>query len=178
MSSGTTGNGQGMHGSGQSGSSSTGNVFQVSVSTRVAQSLFDITGLSIGAKYQKNITDETRYISSGTVLSGNDIFEDIYAYEGPTVEAMLTQQMPWNIRVNASASYQYKKYRNRPAYDLNQVVISSERIDKVTDITFSLEKDFKHIGFGVYYTYVNNISNDTYYNFKNNIITIGVNAGF
>lgn len=170
--------GQGRHGQSRMGSSSTESVIQIAVSGRAAQSLFDLTGISAGVRYQKNITDESRFISSGTVMSGNDVFEDVYAYEGPAADVSVTQGLPWDIMANISVSYQYKKYRNHPAYALNQIVISGERIDHVTAASISIEKDFKNLGFGLYYTYLNNNSNDAYYNFENNVFTIGLNAGF
>jgi len=172
------GSGQGRHGQSRMRSSSNESVIQIAVSGRIAQSMFELTGLSGGVKYQKNITDESRFVSTGTVLSVNDVFEDYYAYEGPVVDVSITQGLPWNIMANVSVSYQYKKYRNHPAYDLNQVEISGERIDKVTAVALSLEKDFNNLGFGIYYTYLNNISNDAYYNFRNNVFTVGLNAGF
>lgn len=102
-----------------------------------------------------SLVETVKMSSSNTVLSNEEI-EDLMG----------------------SASYEYRKYGNRPALGLDQSVKAGERIDNETVLGFSLEKDFRVFGVRFYYILVDNSSNDEHYNFKNNIFGLGINSGF
>lgn len=156
-------------------------VMQISSNARIAQSLFDETGLSLAVGYQKNLLQETRYLSSGYIISDDDLFDDNYGYEGPSLEATLTQILPWSMMTKISYTFMNKNYVNRPAYDLLDNIKSNERVDNVSAISIILEKEFGWFnGFAVslMYDYIRNKSNDDFYDYKNNVFAISFDLGF
>lgn len=156
-------------------------VIQLAGNIRIAQSIFDETGLSIAGGYQKNIQQETRYLSSGYIISDDDLFDDNYGYEGPSFEATLTQVLPWLMMGKVSFNFMNKNYVNRPAYDLSDNIKSNERIDNVYMVSLILEKEFNLLnGFTIslMYDYIRNVSNDDFYNYKNNVWAISFDLGF
>lgn len=155
-------------------------VVQLSANARIAQSIFDETGISVTAGYQKNLQQETRYLSSGYIVSDDDLFDDNYGYEGASFDAALTQILPWSMMAKISFLYQNKNYVNRPAYDLLDNIKSNERVDKVSSFSFILEKEFGWFnGFAIslMYDYIQNESNDDFYNYKNNVCAISFDFG-
>jgi hypothetical protein len=155
-------------------------VIQLSGNARIAQSIFDETGISVTAGYQKNLQQETRYLSSGYIVSDDDLFDDNYGYEGPSFEATLTHILPWSMMGKVSFNYFNKKYVNRPAYDLSDNIKSDERVDNVYTISIILEKEFHLLnGFTVslLYDYIRNASNDDFYDYKNNVWAISFDLG-
>lgn len=159
-------------------------VIQFIGTVRAAQSIFENTGLSFAMQYQKNLQEETRYLSSGYMISDDEIFDDNYGYEGTSFELTLTQILPWSMMSSLSASYGNKNYVNRPAYDLNDNIISNQRVDKLFVTSFMLEKTFSTSGFinnfsiSLLYDYIDNNSNDLFYKHKNNVGAINFEFGF
>ncbi len=156
-------------------------VIQLSGNARIAQSIFDETGISVTAGYQKNLQQETRYLSSGYIVSDDDLFDDNYGYEGASVDAALTQILPWSMMARISFAYQNKNYMNRPAYDLLDSIKSNQRVDNVSSLSIILEKEFGWLkGFSVslLYDFIRNESNDDFYNYKNNVFAISFDLGF
>jgi hypothetical protein len=67
---------------------------------------------------------------------------------------------------------------DRPAYGLLENIVSDERKDDVFAASFQLIKNFNYFGIRFVYNYINNSSNDQYYNFRNNIFSVELGAGF
>jgi hypothetical protein len=174
------GNGSGMGGY-RMGSSSTGtdrNVMKLDITGKISQSIFDRTGLSFTAGYSKNLKSDERFLISGNVTGSNNVFDDEYSFEGPFVESSLTQRFPWNVAAVISAGYQNRIYVDRPAYDLNENILSNERTDKVFTASLQITRNFRNFGISLVYSHINNSTNDAYYNFENNIISLELGAGF
>ena len=175
--SGTSGMGQGKHSMGSVtllGES----VSRLDLSGKISQSIFDMTGLSLSGGYSKTLESDGRYLTSGIVNGNDNVFDDEYSFEGPFVTSSLTQRFPWGIAAVLTGSYQYRMFINRPAYDLQENVISDERTDDVFGASFQLIKNFDYFGIRFVYNYIDNSSNDRYYNSGNNIFSVEIGAGF
>jgi hypothetical protein len=175
--SGTSGMGQGKHRIGSVtlvGES----ISRLDLSGKISKSIFDMTGISLSGGYSKVLNSDGRYLASGNVNGNDNVFDDEYSFEGPFVTSTLTQRFPWGIAAVLTGSYQYRVFVDRPAYDLLENVISDERTDDVFAASFQLVKDFKYFGIRFVYNYINNSSNDRYYNSENNIFSVEIGAGF
>lgn len=156
-------------------------VIQLAGNIRIAQSIFDKTGLSLAFGYQRNLQQETRYLPSGYIISDDDLFDDNYGYEGPGFEATLTQILPWSMMGKVSFNYLHKKYVNRPAYDLLDSIKADVRVDKVSYLSVIIEKEFfwlNGLTVSLMYDFIRNTSNDEFYNYKNNVWAISFDLGF
>jgi hypothetical protein len=173
----TTGMGSGKHKMGNStvlGES----VMRLDVMGRISQSIFERTGFSLSAGYTKNLSSNERYLISGNVTGNDNVLDDEYSFEGPFTDASLTQRLPWSMAAVLSGSFQYRNFIDRPAYDLNENLISDTRTDKVFSASLRFVKNFENFGIILAYSYIQNSTNDEYYNFKNNIFSIELGAGF
>jgi len=153
-------------------------VSRLDLSGKISQSIFDMTGISLNGGYSKILNSNDRYLVSGNVTGSDNVFDDEYSFEGPFVTSSLTQRFPWGIAAVLTGSYQYRMFIDRPAYDLQENVISDERTDDVFGVSFQLIKNFDYFGIRFVYNYIDNSSNDRYYNFRNNIFSVELGAGF
>lgn len=161
-------------GSGANGESP-GGATQIILLARLGQALWDGTGLSLTGSYQFNLRKESRYLGMeyGPV-SDDEIFDDHYGYEGPHAEATLTHLFSPSTVMKISGLIQDRRYTNRPAYDADWEATPDLRRDRRTVLTVSLERDIGDTGLslGVEYDYIINHSNDAFYHYTNNTISL------
>lgn len=165
---------------GQKSSSTTSSypgVTQLIGMMRIGQAIVDGTGLSLSGQYILNLQSESRYILSyDGIVSGDDIFDDQYSYEGPSANITLTQLLPVQVVIKMTAGIQNRNYLLRPAYDIIGNEIADKRVDTRNNIFLSMEKNFEELGIslGLSYEYLQNSSNDEYFKYNNNIFGIGL----
>lgn len=147
---------------------------QITGSLRVGQSVFDGTGVSLTGMYRVNTgTASTTPSPEGT--SDDDIFEDHYAYEGPSLSLMITQIIGSRVTVRFIVDRQNRTYADRPVYE-NDLLLFSGRAD--TRQSATLLADYAIVPGGltlsVIYDYIRNSSNDPLYTYGNNALTLGI----
>ncbi len=147
---------------------------------RLGQGIVAGTGLSLTAQYQVNLQKDSRYLSSeyGSI-SDDELFDDHYGYEGPQVNVMLTQLLPAGMVIKISGGTQKRNYSERPAYDLDNNQIAGERADTRKVFSTQLKKIFESLGFslGLAFDYIRNESNDLFYDYTNNALTVQLSFG-
>ena len=156
-------------------------VTQVIGMARIGHPVVEGTGLSLAFQYQANIQKESRYfLSSEGVYSDDEFLDDHYGYEGPSGMVMLTQLIPGDTRLKLSFSLQGRTYANRGAYDLSGVQTASSRQDTRRVFSLLVSKSFEAWGcsLGLSYDYIVNASNDSYYTFTNNALSLMVSIGY
>ncbi len=191
----------GMHGSGEGGMTGemhqgthgSQNVVYVSYSTpnttqlvgilRVAQSLSPNTGASIQYLKRWNLTDRNRFLSNGgTDFQGDaELWDDPYSFESNEYNISLTQIMLWNVTVRLSVDYLLKDYTRRVFIPSDSLLPSGPlRNDTRRMAGIEVRKTFEdgtlfipEFTLSVSYLYQRNMSNDSYYDYSNNIISIG-----
>jgi hypothetical protein len=144
-------------------------------SVRVGQSLFQNTGLSMTAGYQINLRKEIRSLSSSSGLVADDeIFEDHYGYEGPQTSVMLTQILPWDMKLRITGSWQRRTYASQAAFDDAGTQVGSERLDTRSALNVQWHIPVRALGFtvGLAYDHIRNASNDSFYAYTNNAFTL------
>jgi hypothetical protein len=141
----------------------------------VGQSLGELTGLSAYAIYQKNLSDGSRYlISDSLIYYEEEIFNDIYSYDG--IEAGLGFKHYFNkdIELNLEAKYLIRNYSSLPAADKNGTELDYLREDKQfgfgAGLSFDLSNVINGLSLSAAWNYYNNNSNDYYYQYSNQMI--------
>jgi len=156
-------------------------VTQLSGLVRIGQSIFENTGLSLTANYQWNLQRESRYLVSeyGTI-SDDALFDDHYGYEGLQLRTMLTQVISSDTRIRLVGNWQNKLYSNLAAYDLAGNLLSGQRSDTRTTLSMQLTKEFESLGItlNAAYDYIVNASNDSFYDYTNNALSVGLSVPF
>jgi hypothetical protein len=153
------------------------------IKARVAQSLSKSIGLSVNFLLRRNSNENVRYLSgqvSGYV-SEDELFDDRYGYESEEIEAMFTQIFPWGITLKSGVEPKWKNYVNRPALDSQGSVLASRelRIDRQMIAWAGVNKVFSILDGNdaraeIEYTWIDNQSNDAYYNYQISIVTVGL----
>jgi hypothetical protein len=148
---------------------------------RIGQSITDLTGLSLTATYLTNIQKESRYLSSSYgIISDDEIFDDHYAYEGPQGSIMISQLINENLMVRAAAGVQTKLYSSRPAFDIMGTQTADQRKDIRRYLTFLTQGYIESLNLtaSAQYDYIFNSSNDEYYHYTNNALSITFSLPF
>ncbi len=95
--------------------------------------------------------------------------EQYVSYAGPKVFLGFHTKLLWDVEGELSASYHYRDYR------LENPTTHISRVDKRTIFNAVLRRPFGHgISAFARYTYVENNSNETNYDYSRNIITFGI----
>ncbi len=154
---------------------STPSVAQLIGLARIGQPIMEGTGLSLTITYQLNLEKESRYLSSDYgSISDDELFDDHYGYGGLRTSLMLTQLLPAEMQLKLIGSLQKRNYSERPAYDLMSMHTADTREDTRKVLTLQLEKRFESLGvlLGLSYDYIVNRSNDSFYDYTNNVLTV------
>lgn len=150
---------------------------------RVAQSLSPTTGASLQFLRRWDMSERTRFLSSGAVdfQGDEELWDDPYGYQSYEYSAAVTQVLPWGMSVRASVDYLTKDYARR-------VFLASEtdvptgplradtRVVGGVDVKQSFENGwlmFDSITLSMTYLFIQNTSNDEYYNFRSNAFAFG-----
>jgi hypothetical protein len=155
-------------------------VTQLTPLIRIGQSMAEGTGLSFMTKYQWNIQKQSRYLTSDYgVVSDDELFDDHYGYEGFHTSLMLTQVLPASMLLRATGGIQNKLYSSLAAYDLDGNMVASQRSDQRAYLTILLQKSFEN-GFMLKAAYdlIRNSSNDGFYDYRNNALTMELSLAF
>ena len=145
----------------------------------IGQSLGDLTGLNGYAVYQKNLSEGSRYIISDSLIYyEEEIFNDIYSYDGIETGLGFKHYFNENIELNLEAKYLIRNYSSLPAADRNGTELNYLREDTQygfgAGILFDLSGLINGLSFSTSWNYIKNNSNDDYYKYSNQMISFSV----
>lgn len=149
----------------------------------VGQSLGDLTGLNGYVIYQKNLSSGSRYlISDSLIYYEEEIFNDIYSYDGIEAGLGFKHYFNENIELILEAKYLIRNYSSLPAVDKNGAELSSMREDKQfglgAGLGFDLSNVINGLSLSATWNYFKNNSNDYYYKYSNQIISFSLDYDF
>ncbi len=157
---------------------------RVSLSLKLAQSLFFKTGVSFEYVRQLKPENNVRYLTGMDYSYSKDdeLYDDPYAYSSHEGEVTLTQILPWQSTLKIYASWANKNYLYTIAPDSSpgQIQTNEKRNDQQKLFGMSFQKNVKinrglrSIGFYASANYLINASNDRYFDFDG----IFVQSGF
>jgi len=155
---------------------------------KAAQALTPLTGLSVQFLLRKNLLSSVRYLgtTTGYYYSDEELFDDVYGYNGEEINAVLKHHLPWKMKMSLGSTLALKHYDNRLALDLEGVPFADERFraDKRWASWLNMEKSMRFsksmqpITFSLNYTFIINSSNDPYYDYKSGYISLGLSQNF
>jgi hypothetical protein len=160
---------------------------QIRFGIRIGQAISAGTGISLDYLRRFNI-DQQEYFGESqyiTLFKEEDIFDDPYSYSGYDIGLTITRLMPWQVKSSLGFEYQNKNY-SMPALDLNGESLEPdmERLDKRSQVWLTLRKAFplnrttQSFGLQIRLLYMINRSNDLYFDYKNLLISTGMDFNF
>ncbi len=156
-------------------------VTQMTGIVKIGQRLTDQIGLSVTERYQWNIQKQTRYLSSAYgFISDDELFDDHYGFEGLHSNLTLTSLLSESVTLKISGGIQNKLYSSLAAYDLAGTYVADQRIDTRSYLNLGIIKNFDEQGFSVKTAvdFIQNSSNDAFYSYRNNAVTIEIGVPF
>jgi len=165
-----------------------GDSSQLLLLLRAAQALSPKSGHSLEYQLRHNLSSRTRYLAGADSLyySDEELFEDYFAWHGTAVQMSLRQELPWGMRLTLSGRREQRSYDDRPAADLLGEPFADGRLreDRRTTLTIDLEKRVTLNGEGstlllaLNGAWLQNASNDHYYDYRNNWWSLGLSWDF
>ena len=132
---------------------------------------------------RKDVSGNARYINAVAKFSSrvSAIYDDPYSYQGNEINlGVRKDSLLSGINVSVGLDRANKDY-NRPAFNYTQTkVIAKQRHDICTDISIALSKEYSIKGvasgltLGLNYDHIDNSSNDEFYNFTDDVITLSL----
>jgi hypothetical protein len=158
-------------------------LLQAQMFLQVGQGITESSGISVYAFYKKNLSGGNRYITSiDYIYYEDELFNDIYSSEGVETGVTLTYLFLPNVIGKLAGRYNLSDYTNLPVADEDGNELDKFRKDHQLSFGAAFEIGLGEMISGLYlsmnYNYVNNISNDYYYNYQNNLFAIALGFGF
>ncbi len=163
------------------------NVLQVEFNGRIAQSIFESTGLAFNFNAKKIISGSGFGASLFESTYGDmELYDDPISHEGFSAGAMLTQVFANQIIFKLRYFYYYKSYPSQGIYHSETNYDESvARLDFQNQFSSSITKTFyfgksleTELDLSLNIYLINNNSNSYYYNYKNNLFSISLNYQF
>ncbi len=155
---------------------------QLILSANLAKSIDENTGIALNGLYRKNLSNGTRYINSGEfIFYEEEIFNDLYSNEGFQTGISVSKYLSQFIFAKLEFIYSNKNYLNIPATDIEGYDLSDFRNDNQLAggiaFEFDLSKLINRLKLSTNWNYIYNKSNDYYYNYDNQLFSMGFDWG-
>lgn len=165
-----------------SGSSSANSNSQLGISANISQSIDVYTGISGYASYRKNLTDGTRYINNDDfIFYEEEIFNDLYSNDGYELGIALVRYLSAAILTKAEFVYSKRNFSNIPVPDAEgydtDILRKDDHIAGAFAVEFYLNGLIRGMSLELSWNYIHNKSNDLFYNYDNNLLSVGLNWG-
>mgnify|MGYP001266289529 CR=1 FL=1 len=156
---------------------------QIQLKANIGQSIGDFSGISGYVTYRKNLSDGSRYlISDSLVYYEEEIFNNIYSYNGIETGIGFKHYFNENIELSLEAKYLIRIYSSLPAVNRSGEELSAMREDKQfgfgAGIAYDLSAVTNGLSFSASWNYFKNNSNDYYYKYSNQMISASLDFDF
>ncbi|OPZ72288.1 MAG: hypothetical protein BWY83_00725 [bacterium ADurb.Bin478] len=157
-------------------------------SVKVAQALTPAVGANVLFAVRHNFINSVRYLGTGdsTFYSDEELFDDVFGYHGFSLAPSLKMLFVpgWTLQLGGALLWKY--YDQRQAVQLDGVPFVDERLREDRRLLWSvsvekkvrLAKNWQPLGIMFGYQNVQNESNDPYYRYRADFITLGISAGY
>jgi hypothetical protein len=160
-------------------------VLQVAGLLRVAQSVFEGTGIAVQGLVRRNPRANGLFASfqDSGYEEEDPLYDDPYSYETDALSVEATQMLFWGMSLKLGWDAQDKRY-SYAAYDMDGSPLpDTDRRDRRTSVWVSLKKTLPVKGFSpnpvlsLSFSAMRNRSNDPYYDYSNRVSSAGLSFG-
>jgi len=144
-----------------------------SLSALLAQGLGNKVGLNITATRQWVISGQNPFDSVHEFYLVENPSYDRFSWEGYELGSQLTVLMPWTANLKIGYTYANKMFPGIESYNLEEEPLGITRRDRRGRIDVSLEKDFASISVFLTYAFVDNRSNDPFFDWNGHFFSLG-----
>lgn len=161
---------------------------QLLLTLRLAQGVTSRIGLNAEFQRRHNLATASRYLGSaeGYYYSDEELFADYFAYSGNVIQLGYRHQLPLAMRFSLGLRREQRAFADRPAADLlgNPFPDGRLRDDRRTSLWLEWEKKLKvksawqPLALQLSLSWLNNRSNDLWYNYSSRYIGLGIGQDF
>lgn len=153
----------------------TGQGIQVfSLSGLIAQGLGNNVGLQISGMQQWVISGQNPFFFIEEFYAVENPSYDKFSWDGFQLGSQLTFLLPWNIQMKLGYTVSEKEFPGIESLDLEGNPLGIKRKDKRNHIQVRTEKNFSRFSVILSYSYVNNSSNDLYFDWNGHFLSLGI----
>lgn len=150
---------------------------QLKLRLNLGQSIGDFTGINAFITYRKNFSDGSRYIISDSLIYyEEEIFNDIYSFDGIEIGGGIKHFFNESIELVLEGRYMIRNYSGLPAVDISGMELDVMRKDNSlglgVGLTFDISTLLNGLSLSATWNYFNNSSNDYYYKYSNQMISV------
>jgi len=140
----------------------------------IAQGIGGNAGFNISGMKQWYISGENPFTSVEEFYMVENPSYDRFAWEGYQVGSQVTLLIPWNIELKIGYTMGYKEFPGIESMNLDEELLGVTREDKRRSFETRLEKNFARFSFFLSYAYVDNDSNDPFFDWHGNFLSAGI----
>lgn len=149
----------------------------------LGQSLGENTGANLFASVRKNLSEKSRYvINDSLIFYEEEIFNDLYAYNSFEAGFGLTQLIGDELKLSTELKYSPRYFTSlysadeygREGNDLRK----DFQLNFGVGIEYQLSEILDGLNISAAFNFINNKSNDYYYDYSNKMFSFSVGYGF
>lgn len=139
----------------------------------LAQGIGDKIGINLTGMKQWILRGENPFDSVEEFYMVENPSYDRFSWSGILVGSQVSFLLPWNVDMKVDFKYTDKEFPGIESLNLDGEPLGVTRSDQRSHLGVSVKKAFARITLFLDYSYVINRSNDPYYDWKGNYLTVG-----
>ncbi|MCJ7680872.1 MAG: hypothetical protein MUP70_09130, partial [Candidatus Aminicenantes bacterium] len=140
----------------------------------IAQGVTDSIGLRVAGLKQWNLSGENPFTEIAEYYLVENPTYDRYSWSGWQIEGQITALLPWNIQMKLGYTGSDKTFPGIESLDLEGLNLGQIRQDKRSIWRADMVKNFPHLSIYLSYQLILNRSNDPYYKWNGNFLSVGI----
>jgi hypothetical protein len=144
-----------------------------SLSMLVAQGLGNKVGLNMTVLRQWVISGQNPFDSVNEFYLVENPSYDRFSWDGHEFGSQLAVLVPWTVNLKIGYTYSNKRFPGIESYNLEEEPLGITRRDRRRRIDVSVEKNFTSISVFLHYAFVDNRSNDPFFDWTGHFVSLG-----
>lgn len=140
----------------------------------MAQGVGGRIGLNISGTKQWTLSGENPFSSIDEFYMVENPSYDEYSWQGYQISSELTILVPWNIELKIGYTRSEKEFPGIESMDLEGNPLGVIRQDTRAQFEARLEKNFSDFSLFFSYLYIDNHSNDSFFDWQGNFLAVGL----
>jgi len=140
----------------------------------VAQGIGGRVGLNVSGTKQWALSGENPFSSVEEFYMVENPSYDRYSWQGYQISSELTILIPWNIELKMGYTRAEKEFPGIESMDLEGNPLGVIRQDTRAQFEASVEKNFPKFSLFFSYVYIDNHSNDSFFEWQGNFLAVGL----
>jgi len=140
----------------------------------VAQGLGSRVGINLTGMKQWNLSGQNPFAYVEEYYAVENPSYDRFSWQGYQLGSQISIVLPWNIRTKLGYTLSVKEFPGIESFDIEGISMDEVREDTREQFEARLEKDFPAFSVFLSYYFIDNKSNDFYFDWEGQFFSLGV----